>query len=111
MVPTCGCRLRIGMSIATFSLALERGGLSKARFSRLSSAFSRPWFWRVAVVARDFRRHVGHPEDLREVQTFRLPMLDPLLRIEQIRPAIRSLNFRIPRRAISSRASSATRKK
>src|SRR5712664_2334070 len=41
----------------------------------------------LAVVARDFRRHVGHPEDLREVQTFRLPMLDALLRIEQIRSA------------------------
>src|SRR3977135_3966014 len=65
--------------------ALERG------LSKLDQPVVQRLFQAVvlalAVVARDFRRHVGHPEDLREVQTLRLPMLDALLLIEQIASA------------------------
>ena len=71
-----------------------------------------PMVLRLAAIARDFGRHLRLVEHAREIEAARLPVLDAALacRAGPTRP-ISSLNERMPSFAISSRTSSATKKK
>ena len=110
MVPTVRLMLRIGVSMVTFSRALERRlrQLDQAVVERLLQAV----VLRLAVVARHLGRHLRHVEDAREVEALRLPVLDALAHVEQVGAADQLVDASARRGfAISSRASSATKKK
>ncbi len=75
--------LRIGISIVTFSPRSSAGlrQFDQAMVERLVQ----PMILALAVEARDFGTDLRLMEDAAEIEATRLPVLDALLRVEQVR--------------------------